>query len=189
MSDLESYKDGFKKGFLKFTGITHGLSSLFSRDNGYFYKKCLQQELNENEFKFRLSSLMAELCPRLQHRAAIYRIDSGCIDGMLADIQEDMLYQFERWTNDEYLAFVKMRFESMLREEGPHHRDRSLKLQKMISDIESMDSIRICCHNSYFWQNRTCSAHRQIRLFFGSYMECLRFENCTWINPGYRFSY
>ncbi len=143
MSDLESYKDGFKKGLLKFTGITHGFSSLFSRDYGYFYKKCLQQELNENEFKFRLSSLMAELCPRLQNRAASYRIDSGCIDGMLADIQEDLLYQFERWTNDEYLAFVKMRFESMLREEGPHYRDRALKLQKMISDIEGMDSIRM----------------------------------------------
>jgi hypothetical protein len=179
MSNLESYKDAFKKSLLKFTGSTHRFGFLFSRDHGYFYKKCLQQELSENEFNSRLGSLMAKLCPRLQKRAANYGIDSRCIDGLLADIQEDMLYQFERWTNDEYLAFVKMRLKCILSEEDPQLGERLLKLRKTISYMEGMDSIRMGGLILSTLGNN-CSKEKK-ELLKGLH----RFESCMDLSPSY----
>ncbi|MDW7732358.1 MAG: hypothetical protein SCH66_08010 [Methanolobus sp.] len=107
------------------------------------YKKYLQQEINENEFKSRLDSMTAKLCPRFKKRAMIYGIDGRYIDVLLADIREDLLFQFERWTNDEYLTFVEMKSKSLLREVGPEHRNGSPKLLKRMSDAGFPDSLRM----------------------------------------------
>jgi hypothetical protein len=175
----DSCKNGFRKSLLKLTGIMHRFSYLIFRNQGFFYKKYLQQEISEDEFKLRLGFLMAELCPRLKKRAASFAIDSRCIDGLLADIQEDMLYQFKRWTNDEYLAFVQMRFKSMVFEEELHDRDRSLKLQEMIPDIERMNSIRMGgLILSVLGDNCSKDEKELLRVLH-------RFESCMELSPYY----
>lgn len=128
---------------LKLNGITHSFSPLILRQRDAYYKEYLRQEINQDEFKLRLESMMAERCPRLKERATNYDISSTYIDNLLADIQEDLIYQFERWTSDEYLSFVEMRYRCLLSEASPDHRDSLLKLQEMISDRGGMDSIRM----------------------------------------------
>ncbi|TGC11520.1 hypothetical protein [Methanolobus halotolerans] len=103
------------------------------------YKRYLQLDLNKKEFEIRLGSLIAGLRPQLKRRAVSYGMDGKCIDVLLADIQEDLLFQFERWTDDEYLAFVKMICKTMLDDKGSEHRVKSPGVVESMQEVDSLN--------------------------------------------------
>ncbi len=173
----ESCKKGFMNLVLKITGMMHGFRPLILREPNFFYRECLQQEINHADFKTRLESLMAELSPLLRKRAENYDISSRCVDALLTDIQEDLLYQFERWTNNEYLSFIEMKCKCMLSEINPDHRDSLLKLENTISDMEGIDSTRMGRLILSVLGNNCSSEEKE--LLKGLH----RFESCMELSP------
>jgi len=173
----ESCKKGFTNVVLKLTGMRHSFSPLILREPNSFYRECLQQEINHMDFKTRLESLMAGLNPRLRKRAENYDISNRCIDALLTDIQEDLLYQFERWTNNEYLSFVEMKYKCLLSEVDPDHRESLLKFEKTISAMESIDSTHMGGLILSVLGNN-CSSEEQ-KLLKGLH----QFESCMELSP------
>lgn len=157
--------------------MRHSFSPLILREPNSFYRECLQQEINYTDFNTRLESLMAELNPRLRKRAENYDISSRCVDALLNDIQEDLLYQFERWTNNEYLSFVEMKCKCMLSEVDPDYRDSLLKLENTISDMEGIDSTRMGRLILSVLGNNCSSEEKE--LLKGLH----RFESCMELSP------
>ncbi|MCC7576033.1 MAG: hypothetical protein KK926_04250 [Methanomethylovorans sp.] len=99
------------------------------------YREYMLVQRNELDFRKQLHLQDEKMRPMLIKRAATFSILDSEVALLLDDMMSDLLAQYRRWTNEDFLLQVHLEVQRLAEDENVVHKEKLLQLQQDISSI------------------------------------------------------
>ena len=105
------------------------------------YKRYLEEQLNEDEFKKELNDIISKAESPFKKRAAVFEMKGERVEELLDDVRNDLLYQFEHWADGGFLREIELDIMKLAEDDNVENKKSLLMLQDHISRIGGLNSI------------------------------------------------
>ncbi|WP_333787692.1 hypothetical protein [Methanomethylovorans sp.] len=99
------------------------------------YREYMLVQRNELDFREQLQLHDAKMRPILSKRAATFGVLDSEVAMLLDEMISDLLAQYRRWTNEDFLLQVRLEVQRLAEDEHVMNKDKLLQLQQDISGI------------------------------------------------------
>lgn len=99
------------------------------------YREYMLVQRNELDFREQLQLHDAKMRPILSKRAATFGVLDSEVAMLLDEMISDLLAQYRRWTNEDFLLQVRLEVQRLAEDEHVMNKDKLLQLQQDISRI------------------------------------------------------
>lgn len=126
--------------------LFHRAASFFRRVTPFTYYTSAYREYmlvqkNEREFQEQLYLKCSMMRQVFRKRATTFCIGNLGVDLMLDDMRTDLLAQYRRWTDDDFLREVQFEVQTLAENGNISHKDKLLLLQQNISMFGEMRAL------------------------------------------------